>query len=180
MIGKLPKKDIIALFFITSLAAVALGYGFSTIPTPADQRMRSYDHKRVSDLGQLKTAIDDTYQKSSQMPQALDEIPNANYSPESLTKNDPENKAPYEYRILSDYPPSYQLCATFTTDSSKENTTAYDDENYDYSTYAPDFKHPKGHYCFTFQPASYATPVPSQITITAAPLRLQRFNKIPR
>jgi hypothetical protein len=166
MIGKLPKKDIIALLYITILTVIALVYGFSTIPSPVAQREKSYDHQRVVHLGQLKYSIDEAYRKTYQLPNTLSEISENVYSPSMpLEKTDPETKAAYEYTKVSNSPPSFKLCATFTTDSMNEDPYAYDDANYNYSSFSNDFKHPKGHYCFTFTPNSYyPTPSPQVTT----------------
>jgi hypothetical protein len=156
------RKTIVMIIFATILAVSALVYGFSVIPTPAQQRELKLDHKRVSDLGEIQFSIDEYYRNSHRLPASLDELTtNTYYASKELGKTDPETKQSYEYSIVSEK--TYQLCATFTTDSEKE-MDYYDSENYNYSSFKAKFKHPKGRYCFDLDaPVVYTQP-------TAAPL----------
>src|SRR5258708_10129974 len=142
------NKNSIALVYISFLALVSVVYGLTIIPSPAQEHDRSLDHKRVVDLGELHTAIETQYQQNSALPQSLGEITATNDDPSSpLNKTDPQTNQPYEYKITS--PTTYKLCATFATDSSKEDPATYDANNYNYATYKDQFKHLSGHYCFT-------------------------------
>lgn len=149
MTGKLTKKDILALSYITILSVVAVVYGFSIIPSPVTERVIATDHKRVVDLANIQTAVDNYYQNNnSTLPPNLDSITTQAYDGSTpLAKTDPDTKQPYEYHILDPY--NYQLCATFTTDSNKEKPEQYDTTVPDYSSYKDQFTHPVGHYCFS-------------------------------
>lgn len=142
------------LLYTTVLTAIALVYGFSTIPNPSEQRELKLDHKRVSDLGKLQYNIDDYYRNNSMLPESLDSLTTNSYSySKELSKTDPATNKPYEYILQTDQ--AYQLCATFTTDSAKEKDD-YDSENYNYSTYKSKFGHKEGRQCFDFQaPPNY-------------------------
>ena len=148
------RKTLLMLVFATVLTAVALVYGFSTIPSPALQRELKLDHERVSSLGELQYSIDAYYRNNNRLPESLNILAkNSYYSTRELNKVDPQTNQPYEYLVINDT--KYQLCAVFTTDS--ENDPAeYDSENYNYSTYKNKFKHSKGRQCFDFTaPPSY-------------------------
>ncbi|HWY79896.1 MAG TPA: hypothetical protein VNW29_06075 [Candidatus Sulfotelmatobacter sp.] len=148
MIGKQFNKDAITLAYITILTAIALVYGFTIIPSPALQQMFAIDHKRVVNLGYIQSSIDTYYQTNSQLPKSLNELTTNSYnSQEPLSKIDPQTKQPNGYIITSSS--TYKLCATFATNSSKEDVNSYDiTNNYDYPTFKDKFKHPVGYYCF--------------------------------
>ncbi|HZE87697.1 MAG TPA: hypothetical protein VE090_05865 [Methylomirabilota bacterium] len=142
-------KDLFSLIYITVLTVLAGVYGFMIIPSPALQRERLLDHKRVTDLGQIQYTIDDYYHKANQLPQTLEALSTNSYAPSTpLTKIDPQTSKPYEYQITNQL--SYKLCATFTTDSSKEAPSTYDDQNYNYTSFRDKFKHAIGTKCFIF------------------------------
>ena len=165
------RKDIISTIYITILTAAALVYGFMSIPSPAQQHEISLDHRRVSDLGEIKQTIEQYYQTNNHLPVSLDELKtNAYTSTEPLNKKDPQTNAPYEYKILHEVPPDIQLCATFTTDSSKDDPTASDNANYAYSSFSGNYQHPKGHYCFKLNIAYYSpTPTMNEVPTTPTP-----------
>ncbi len=143
------NKDIIMLIYLTVLTVIALVYGFMTIPNPSDQRKVRLDQQRVTDLGQLQYAIDDQYRLDQALPETINDIRDNSYSPsQSLIKTDPETGASYEYKMGT--PMTYQLCATFTTDSEKEKMTA-DENNYSYASFKSKFPHGIGKKCFDFE-----------------------------
>lgn len=143
MTVKLTKKDIFSLGYITIITIGALGYGFSEIPSPIDQRARNYDMQRVSDLQAIKSQIY-TYQDThSQLPESLDSLATKG-SVAPLRKIDPETNVPYEYRKINDE--TYELCATFTTDSKDAQEYANS-----YMYYEEDFYHGVGRTCFTIE-----------------------------
>lgn len=162
------KKDIISTIYITILTAIALVYGFSAIPSPAQQHKLVLDHRRVSDLGTIKQRVEDYYTEHKTLPQSLDEL-------KPLTTKDPETNAPYEYRILYEVPPYIQLCADFATDSSKDEPYGTADDTYSYPSYSGDFQHPKGHHCFKLSVNYYGpTPTINELSVTPAPIRPKR------
>lgn len=157
MTEKIMNKDFIALLFVSILAVIAVVYGFTTIPSPAKQREFKLDHKRVSDLGLIQSTIESYYMNNHILPETLDVIEDNRYTyGQSLSKIDPENGQPYEYHVNGQT--SYQLCATFITDSTQKNDyITYDTENYMYSSYKKKFEHSVGHKCFDFTVQRYNT-----------------------
>ncbi len=142
MIAKLPKKDIIALIYITVLTMIALWYGFTSVPSPQQQRDMSYDQTRMNNINAIQGAIDNYYAENTSLPTLLDDLKDdSSLSPEELI--DPQTKQPYEYAITSET--EYNVCTTFATDSSEQNDPS---SNAYYSTY-DQHNHPQGYYCFT-------------------------------
>jgi hypothetical protein len=163
------------LLFATLLTGIALVYGFSTIPNPAMQREFKLDHRRVSDLGQLQYGIEEFYRTKRFLPATLSDMATSSYSYSgNVATTDPVTSVTYEYTVMSEK--TYQLCATFTTDSAKEED-AYDSENYKYTTYKSKFEHPQGKKCFDFTAPTlyeensnnYPTPIFFMIQPTAGP-----------
>lgn len=145
MIGKMLNKDLLAPIYITILSLIAVVYGFTIVPSPQAERNMTLDHKRVVDLGNLQASIDTYYQNNNTLPSSLN-ILKPDDPGTKLYMIDPETKQPYGYKVTN--PVAYKLCTTFLTNSSKEETNIYDENNPDYSTYKDNFKHPAGYYCF--------------------------------
>ena len=146
MIAKLSKKDIVAFSYITILSIIAVVYAFSIIPSPGKEQVIARDAKRVADLSNIQTAVDNYYQTHNTLPSTLDNLKTQAYDPSTpLVKTDPQTKQPYEYSVTSTY--SYKLCATFETDSTKDQPDPNDSTTY--PVYGGDFTHPQGHFCFT-------------------------------
>src|SRR5689334_14627785 len=138
-------QDIIVLIVVTILSVLAGIYGFSRIPSPAKQHAIKLDHKRIADLANIQYSITDYAQTNDALPTSLDQVKTQRYSTTPLEKTDPETNVPYEYTVISST--SYQLCATFTTDSSKEDANYYDSDNYVYSADKTKFAHGIGPKC---------------------------------
>jgi hypothetical protein len=147
MTEKQHNKDILSLGYITVLAIAALVYGFTTIPSPTQQRDIKLDHERVSDLGQINYTISEYYTNHQQLPKGLNDLPGNGYATGTpLVTTDPVTHQEYEYIVTSDT--SYKLCATFATSSTNEARYAYDENNYTYSSFSEQFRHGKGDTCF--------------------------------
>ncbi len=166
------KKDSISIIYITVLTIVALVYGFMTIPSPVMQHKLTLDHRRVSDLGEIKNSIESYYSAHNQLPGSLKDLPITSGAYQSFHISDPETNAPYEYTILNQTPPFIQLCATFTTDSHKDDPTEYDPNNYDWQSYSGNYQHPPGHSCFKLNISYYGpTPIISQMPKFITPIQ---------
>jgi hypothetical protein len=162
MIGNMTKKDIVALSYITFLSIASVIYGFSIIPSPASEHVIATDHKRVVDLANIQSAVDNYYQTNNTLPPTLDVLTTQAYDGSTpLAKTDPQTKQPYEYSVTGQY--SYELCATFTTDSNKEKPNPDDTTVPDYSSYKDQFNHPIGHYCFTESEQTTDSPSPVEV-----------------
>jgi len=108
---------------------VVLALGFHQLGPREEQRAIRADEQRVRDLQLIAQAI---YVRQSALPASLAELPSRSV----ISLNDPVTHAPYEYRPQSGM--SYELCATFGTDSA----TNAGPQN------PSPWNHPRGRYCF--------------------------------
>lgn len=138
-------------YVVIGVVAVAVVASFFIIGTPGDERLRRFDDKRVSDLSSIQSETLNFWIKKERLPQTLSELESdLSYFTVPV---DPQTKAPYEYKVLSQY--QFELCASFIT----ENTSTQD--NYPTSPYGFESKwnHGAGRTCFTrtIDPELYKT-----------------------
>ncbi len=125
-------------------AAVVIGIvaGFWVLGTPGRQREIASDRQRISDLVAIAQNLHQDYQAQQD-----------NFRlPESLKaddqRTDPITRQLYEYSRLSNV--TFELCATFATDSS-----TYPFRNRPRPPEARRWEHPKGRHCFEFDVTEY-------------------------
>ena len=112
--GEKPRAVKIFAGVVMGAIVVAVVYGFTLVGSPAGQRLIQFDERRVSNLQQITFAIDSYWVRNKTLPDNLEDLQDIRYFLESI--QDPKTGEPYEYRILSDI--TYELCATFETDSN--------------------------------------------------------------
>lgn len=145
------QKDLGSKIFVGAIvvvvAAVAIG-GLIVAGAPSQERARQFDSRRISDLQQFSQAIDQYWTRNAQLPQALTDMQNRReyYIPSLL---DPRTQEPYEYRITAGK--SYELCATFETDSSTDPAQTNYSQPYPVSGGVNFWAHGKGRVCFTIE-----------------------------
>ena len=115
---------------ILVLAALALAFG--QLGSPERQRAIRADEGRIDDLRAIQMHI---WLRHLQLPATLADL----QEPAQVNIRDPVTNAPYEYHPKSGT--VYELCATFTTASTR---TSY-------------WSHPQGRQCFELDAAK---PVP--------------------
>jgi hypothetical protein len=110
-----------AKHIITGLAiTVALASVVSALillGSPAEERMRRLDDRRVDDLERLERAVNLYWTRHARLPASLAELseePGVN-----MNLRDPETAEPYEYRVLLKAD-TYELCADFQRDTAEE------------------------------------------------------------
>ncbi|WP_155523978.1 hypothetical protein [Nodosilinea nodulosa] len=122
----------------TAAVVAAIAAGFWVLGTPGQQRQIAADRQRVQDIVAIAQEFHNRYLNDGadkfRLPSALDE---------AQVRNDPMTGQPYEYERLSDR--TFELCATFDTDSSTHRLSDQG-SNPD----AERWQHPAGHYCFEF------------------------------
>ena len=92
---------------IVAIAAIAIG--LLLIGSPAEERRRRLDERRVEDLASIARAVDLYWTRHASLPSSLDDLrkePGADVS--SL---DPSTSDSYEYRPLQSE--AFELCAQF-------------------------------------------------------------------
>lgn len=143
---------------VIGIVAAAVIAGLFIAGTPGKERERRFDEQRVADLQQIASAVDFRYERTGNLPDALQEftVQSSDYYIRSL--NDPETGAPYEYRVAGES--SYDLCAVFDLPSTSEpaNAAAKPVAPYPYRDQA--WQHPAGRHCFTLD-AELRIPKPS-------------------
>lgn len=114
----------------TVVAAVAV------MGTPDAQRRMRQDERRIRDLDRIVDVARIEAREHGRLPASLDVLAKR---PGRLTIRDPFTDAPYEYRVVDAR--SFQVCATFETDSA----TDIDDGP---RWVASEWQHPAGRHCF--------------------------------
>jgi hypothetical protein len=114
------------------IVIVAVVVGLKLSGSPAAERARRLDVRRVEDLVQISSATDLYYVRQHTLPARLTDLGPPSGPPLSIT--DPTTSEPYEYRTLA--VKRYELCAAFTAPS-------------DPTRYEPEFwRHGAGRQCF--------------------------------
>jgi hypothetical protein len=155
--SKVPKK----LAWTISLVVLAsIITGFFIIGTPAVQRDRRFDERRVGDLQTLQSSIVNYWIQKEKLPQDLSELEDS-ISGFTIPK-DPVSETPYEYSVID--PLSFELCAIFKTSSQDFGLTsvgskyAYvDPYMYRGDSYQQNWEHEAERTCFarTIDPELY-------------------------
>ena len=128
-----------------SIVAIAVVWGFVVVGSPATERLRKLDDRRVDDLEGIRTAIvhisvgdaegvAETDRKMSRpLPRTLEEVVAGAKARRPFIR-DPQSGDPYGYEVVSDR--RFRLCAAFVMPR---------DENH-----AAVWNHPAGRHCFEF------------------------------
>jgi hypothetical protein len=137
------RRDRFMAALSSAVVVLMLILGFSQLGSPGKQREFRADAQRIQQLFQLSSQIKLYWSShSSQLPSNLDQLPNAAFL------LDPVTRAPYEYHPGQGS--QYQLCATFTQAS----------ESRDIAPGQRQWNHAAGHHCFALD----ATAMPSYPT----------------
>jgi hypothetical protein len=94
---------------------VTIAVAIQVTGTPSELRRITLDDRRVGDLSGLEAAVEEHYKQHTRLPSGLTEL--ASKPGNTLVLVDPETNVPYVYVPIVGR--QYQLCAVFTTDSSK-------------------------------------------------------------
>ena len=111
------------LAWISSMIVLgAIVAGFFIVGTPAQQRARRFDERRVSDLQVIQNQLVNYWIQKEELPEEIDELSKDKLSGFVLPI-DPETEENYEYTKLTAF--SFELCATFKTESKNNNEQNY-------------------------------------------------------
>nr|MBI5455476.1 hypothetical protein [Candidatus Levybacteria bacterium] len=105
--------------FITFLTVFVIGIfiiAFGFIGNPLEQKAIALDKERLNAFTTIQTEIL-SYSYTKGLPQNLSQVLYLNPTDSDL--KDPETQKLYVYKVISNN--SYQLCTTFSTDSSKQD-----------------------------------------------------------
>lgn len=98
---------------LTVLVVVAVAIGIGILGSPADERVRQLDQRRVEDLDRISRAVDVYWSRRQQLPSVVEDLRETGV----LVPNDPISGVPYEYRRREEN--TYELCAQFERPSSE-------------------------------------------------------------
>jgi hypothetical protein len=94
---------------VTVLVTAAIGAGIYLLGSPAAERARRFDERRVEDLSGIARALDIYWTRSSRLPASLQELQTEFGTTVRVT--DPATDVPYEFRTLQGG--KYEICASF-------------------------------------------------------------------
>jgi hypothetical protein len=120
-----------------AVVAGAVVAGLIVAGSPAEERLRRLDERRVRDLRSINEAINAFTKRDDRLPASLEEL--VNHPESSVTTEDPQG-VPYGYRPLEAL--KYELCAEF------QRPTGDDDAR---PTPGPFWRHPAGRHCFALE-----------------------------
>ena len=120
---------------MTVVVLAAVIAGILLIGSPAQERLRRLDERRISDLREISFAVDAYWTREDVLPASLEELGNDERIVRELA--DPVTGAPYEYHAGTGS--SYELCAVFEHDTDTNGR----DVRYDYL-----WSHGPGKQCF--------------------------------
>jgi len=130
---KLFKYGVVA---VVSIAVIA---SFFVVGSPAEQKDRRLDERRISDLQFLQSEVVIFWQSKDRLPDELGELEDDLRG--VVVPSDPETGAQYVYNILGNE--VFELCATFSTNS--EDALG---ESLRYPYYEGGWDHSAGRACF--------------------------------
>lgn len=107
MSGSLSGRIFPALIILVVVAAVIAG--LFLIGSPAEERARRVDARRVDALRQISGVVDLYWTRHGRLPDSLGAL--VGEPGVALETVDPKTGDPYGYRVLSDS--TYELCASF-------------------------------------------------------------------
>src|SRR5262249_48959382 len=99
--------------FAIAIVFGAIIAGLMIVGSPANERMRRLDERRVRDLVAITRAVNGYWTRNSRLPSSLDELletPGAD-----VESRDPRTGQPYLYGVVGGK--TYELCADFQRDS---------------------------------------------------------------
>jgi hypothetical protein len=145
------------LILLGIFCAVLVGASFMIAGTPVSQQAVSLDQIRINNFNEIHTRMDEYYRKNNSLPESLKSLGLSEKLADSILV-DPVTKSIYEYKPANN-PYTYEICTTFSTDSSES-----DDQYYQYSE--NDLSHIKGYDCVTYRISSYIlTPSPVPVRL---------------
>lgn len=130
-------RPMLAIATVLVLATVAVAVW--VMDAPHVQRDLRLDQRRVSELSQLQTMVEDWARSHGTLPASLAEL--AAQPGMAPAIRDPLDGTPYGYSIVSAR--SYRLCAVFATDTAEPREPVYP-----YTGKPLDWAHPAGAHCF--------------------------------
>lgn len=140
MIGH-PRGPALLLGIVAAVVVLVLGVALFVLDSPAEERQRRLDERRVEDLGAIADAVEAYRSREGELPPDLDTL--ADWEGFRLSPTDPVSGAPYEYRVTD--VETYELCADFTTEAPGH------DGRRRWRRHGTLWHHPAGEHCFELE-----------------------------
>jgi len=137
-------RAVIAISLVVAVAAVVI-VGVILLDSPAQERLRRLDERRVDDLRSISAELDFYWTHARTLPSSLEEL--ADEPGVFLELYDPESGEAYEYRVLSSN--TYELCAEFARDTAEERNRFYTEN----------WSHGPGKQCFELEAQDVERPM---------------------
>src|SRR3989344_2650786 len=129
---------------IAAAVIAAVLWGFAVIGSPFQQRNKRFDEIRVNDLSAIQNYVTNYWQNKGMLPANLSNLDDSLLG--IIVPVDPETGEPYEYRVTNDLTLTFELCATFTAESTNDQRAIpqiYPPKSRDYN-----WQHGAGFTCF--------------------------------
>lgn len=123
---------------VSAVVLAGIIVGIILLDSPAQERLRRLDERRVSDLREIAYAVDVYWMREDRLPSSLEELSSEERIVRELA--DPETGDAYEYRVVGDS--SYELCAVFSRDTTTDERD---------SRYMNFWIHDSGRQCFQLE-----------------------------
>ena len=124
-----------------AIALVVLAIGLFSAGSPQKARFEEIDRRRVADIQQISSSVENYYRERRALPGSLDSL---SRFPSTYVESmqDPVSRRPYDYRIVDST--TYELCATFDRADTSAGRTARNPYG------SPGFwRHVAGRQCYT-------------------------------
>jgi len=102
------------IWLVSLIVLSALAGGFFIVGTPAEQRAKRFDERKINDLQNIQSQLLNYWMQKEELPEELATLTRDQLSGFTLPQ-DLETNLPYPYRKLTVF--SFELCANFKTDS---------------------------------------------------------------
>lgn len=114
--------------FITSVVFVVIATvtaGIILIGSPAKERMRQLDKRRIENLQATTRMISLYWSRHKNLPPSLEELWKSPHINMYMKRTDPETGMPFEYKVVNDK--NYELCAYFVHDMAEDQNAIQKD-----------------------------------------------------
>ena len=118
--GTMPKKMRMMLITAIAIVTVSVIGGFFLAGSPTRERDRQFDERRVNDLSYIQNEVTNYWSLKQKLPADFGALENPLRGFKASA--DPETGVAYEYKTTSAL--TFELCATFATDSASSPKTA--------------------------------------------------------
>jgi hypothetical protein len=108
------------------------------IGSPAAERRRRLDDRRIDDLERIAAAVDERWRQTGQLPASVDELSRERTF---TLPSDPVTGGRYDYRVLGGS--SYELCAGFQENSRDDRDRS--------RGHTPFWNHGAGRHCYQLE-----------------------------